>query len=50
LQPPLQILRSDEERLGLFFSRLDQTNCGPRWQSREEVLISAHRVKFKSAF
>src|SRR5438270_639117 len=48
LQSPLQVLRANQERLGLFLARLDQTHCGPRRQGGEELLCRPCRVKLQS--
>jgi hypothetical protein len=47
LQAPLQILRPNQERLGIFFARFDQTDGGVRRQGREEVFSRARSVKFE---
>ena len=48
LQSPLQVLRADQERLGLFFAGFNEANGGTRRQSREEVLLRASSIKFQA--
>ena len=48
LQPPLQILRANQERLGFFIARFDQANRRPRWQGREEKPFRLRGIKFES--
>src|SRR4029077_3795552 len=48
LQPPPQILRPDQKRLGLILTRLDQTHRRARWQARKKVFAPS-RIKFQSA-
>jgi hypothetical protein len=43
----VQILRSNQERLGLFFARFDQANRRPWRQGREEMLFRPRTIKFK---
>jgi hypothetical protein len=47
LQPPPQILRADQERLGPFLARFDQANRRTRRQGREKLFL-ARRIKFES--
>ena len=49
LQSPLQILRANQERLGVLFARLNQANGWLRRESREEVFLRPRTVKFESA-
>ena len=49
LQSPPQILRANQERLGFFFTRLNQANRRQCRQSREEVFVRTCRIEFESA-
>ncbi len=48
-QSPLQILRANQKRFCVFFTRFDQANGCPRWQGREEVFFRPRAIKFESA-